>query len=86
MDGCTVTEVEKTGDDKPPGRPSGAPLVPRPAVTLIALGITAGLLWNIVFDATHADYEGAKVTIFLGTIVFFVLGFDVSKWFRGGGS
>lgn len=76
---------EKKTPAKKPDEPDRAPMVPRPAVTLIALAVTAALLWHIYYDASHADYDGGKTTILLGAIVLFTLGFDIGKWFRPGG-
>lgn len=66
--------------------PSRGPLIPSPIVAVIAVAITAMLLWHIWYDASHAPYDGGKTTILLGAIVLFTLGFDIGKWFRGGGS
>lgn len=78
-----MTETEEPNETR---RPPPGPLVPRPAVTAIALAIAAGLLWHMYYDATHLDYDGGKITILLGSIVLFTLGFDIGKWFRGGSS
>ena len=51
---------------------------------LIALAIAALLVWHVMYDATHDNYDGGKTTILLGAIVLFTLGFDIGKWFRGG--
>lgn len=78
-------KTEDTEESKvtPPAAALG-PLVPRPVVIIIALGILALLGWHIIYDAAHADYENWKVTMLLGGLVFVVLGADVSKWLRGG--
>lgn len=81
--------MNKAKPPQPPAmtpEPPRGPMVPRPVVTVIALAVTGLMMWHIYFDATHEPYDGGKVTILLGAIVFFTLGFDVSKWFRGGGS
>lgn len=78
-------ELEAAQRPVPPAGPI-TPLVPRPIVVVIALGVLGVMVWHIVYDAQTASYEGSKVTILLGAIVFFILGADVSKWLRGGGS
>jgi hypothetical protein len=70
--------------DLPDRRPDHSP-VPRPVVGLIALGFTGVGIWHVIFDGYNAAYEGYKVTMFLGGLVLAILGFDVSKFFRGGG-
>lgn len=68
-------------------RPAGpGPLVPRPVVTVIALVLVAGMFWHIWYDASRDTYDGGKVTIMLGAMILFTLGFDLGKWFRGGGA
>lgn len=60
------------------------PLIPRPAVTFIALLVASAMVGHLFYDAFDKDYEGWRVTMTLGVLVFFVLGGDVSKWLRGG--
>lgn len=58
------------------------PLIPRPAVTLIALMVTGGMLANIWMDAQSVDYNGGNTTLILATLVAGILGFEI---FRPGG-
>lgn len=60
------------------------PLIPRPAVTLIALLITLGMLANIYFDAHSKDYSGDKTTLILAALIAGILGFELFR--RGNGS
>lgn len=53
--------------------------VPRPSTFLFAAAFVIAMAFNLFWDATHADYSGEKVTIFLGTAALLVLGVDVGK-------
>lgn len=57
------------------------PLIPRPAVTAIALMVTVGMLVHIGYDAGHVDYDGYKTTLLMAGIICGILGFEL---FRGG--
>ncbi len=46
------------------------PLIPRPAVTLIALALTFGLLANVFLDATSTEYEGLQTTLILASLLY----------------
>lgn len=61
------------------GRRMG-PLIPRPAVTAIALMVTIGMLVHIGYDATHDLYDGYKTTLLMTGIICGILGFEL---FRG---
>lgn len=58
------------------------PLIPRPAVTLIALMVTTGMLVNIYMDAVSVEYDGNKATLILAALIAGILGFEL---FRRGG-
>lgn len=58
------------------------PLIPRPAVTAIALMVTTGMLVHIGYDASHVDYDGYKTTLVLAAIVCGILGFELFKGTR----
>lgn len=73
------TPVPRSEDRAP------SPGVPRPVVGAIALGFTAVGIWHVIFDGYNTAYEGSKITMFLGFLVLAILGFDISKLFRGGG-
>jgi hypothetical protein len=75
-------EVGELPDDRRPDQNSP---VPRPVVGLIALAFTGVLIWHVVFDGYNDAYEGYKVTMLLSGVVLAIIGFDVSKIFRGGG-
>lgn len=53
--------------------------VPRPSTFLFAAAFVLAMGFNLFWDATHADYSGEKITIFLGTAALLVLGVDVGK-------
>lgn len=53
------------------------PLIPRPAVTLIALALTAGLLGNVWLDAQSIDYQGGQATLILASLIAGILGIPV---------
>lgn len=57
------------------------PLIPRPAVTAIALALTVGMLIHIGYDATNVDYDGYKNTLLMAGLIAGILGFEL---FRGG--
>lgn len=65
-----------------PPAPAAGPLVPRPAVTVIALMIAGVLVFNIVWDSTHQAYDGSKTTLVLSLLIFTTFGVDVGKWLR----
>jgi hypothetical protein len=37
------------------------------------------MLFNLVWDATHADYSGERITMFLGAGALLILGVDIGK-------
>lgn len=53
------------------------PLIPRPAITLIAIALTAGMLFNIWLDAGSVDYAGGQATLVLATLVGGILGIPI---------
>lgn len=55
------------------------PLIPRPAVTLIALSVTAGMLANIWLDAQSTDYDGRQTTLILAALIAGILGFELFR-------
>ena len=58
------------------------PLIPRPAVTVIALMVTTGMLINIWRDGESDSYDGGQNTLILALLVAGILGFEL---FRRGG-
>lgn len=62
------------------------PLIPRPAVTAIALMVTGGMLVNIWMDAQSTDYSGDKATLILATLIAGILGFELFRNRSGGDS
>lgn len=55
------------------------PLIPRPAVTAIALILTAALVYNMNLDASSASYDGANNTYILAGLIAGILGFGLSR-------
>lgn len=53
--------------------------IPRPGTFLFAAAFVIAMAFNLFWDATHADYSGERLTIFLGTAALLVLGVDVGK-------
>lgn len=54
-----------------------SPLIPRPAITLIAITLTAGMLGNIWLDAKSVDYSGGQTTLILATLIGGILGIPI---------
>lgn len=51
------------------------PMIPRPAITLIALALTGGMLWNVVRGGSPTQ------TLILGGVVCSTFGVDwILKW------
>lgn len=61
------------------------PLVPRPVVSFLALGLLVGMFYTLHLDATRDDFEGGRYILMFGFGVFAVLGYDISRFFRNGG-
>lgn len=59
------------------------PLIPRPAVTFIALILTGFMGMNIWLDAGSLEYNGGQTTLVLGGLIAGILGFEL---FRNRGS
>lgn len=57
----------------PAPTPNG-PLIPRPAVTLIALALTLGMLGNVWLDASSVDYDGGQTTLIFAALIAGILG------------
>lgn len=56
------------------------PLVPRPVVSVLALGLLAGMFYTIHLDADpNRDYDGGRAIILFAFGVFAVLGVDISR-------
>lgn len=62
-----------------PAAPVTVPGLPRPGVLLFAAAFAAAMLFNLIYDATHAEYSGERLTIFLGTATLLILGVDIGK-------
>ena len=62
----------------PDTKPAG-PAVPTPLGALLALVFASAMLFNLYWDATHADYSNPTVTIFLGSATLLILGVDVGR-------
>lgn len=64
-------------------KPPGGPLVPRPVITIIALAMTAGMLFNVWLDAGSTDYDGGQATYLFAFLIAGVLGIPVGiEWAR----
>jgi hypothetical protein len=69
------TTVERGGQHTAPGKSNRDPMIPRPAITLIALALTGGMLWNVFRDGAPLQ------TLILGGVVSSILGVDwIVKW------
>lgn len=63
--------------------PPNGPLVPRPVITIIALAMTAGMLFNVWLDASSTDYDGGQATYLFAFLIAGVLGIPVGiEWAR----
>lgn len=62
-----------------PGRHAAMPPTPRPGAALFAAVFVIAMVFNLFWDATHLEYEGSKITMFLGVAALLVLGVDVGK-------
>lgn len=72
--------------EKPPEvPPSWGPLNPRPGVLLLAVLLTFGLFFNAWLDSQPGDYDGKYVTVMTAALIAGVLGFDLRRFWRGGG-
>ena len=58
------------------------PLIPRPAVTMIALALTGGLLGTIGLDAFVPDFDGRVPITTLALLISGILGFDLYRGSR----
>lgn len=61
------------------------PLIPKPWVTFLAVALTCGMFYNIWLDANSTEYGGGQTTIVLAVLIAGILGFDLGRWFKGGG-
>lgn len=73
-------------DDQAPVPPSdptpnalGQAPVPSIGGFLFAAVFGAAMVFNLIWDAMHADYGGEKITMFLGTATLLILGVDVGR-------
>lgn len=64
---------------------SRPPLVPKPIVSVIALGLLGGMFYTVHLDATRADFDGGRATFLWALGIFVVLGVDIARLFRRGG-
>lgn len=55
--------------------------VPVPSLTSFIFATVFGvaMLFNLYWDATHADYSNPTVTIFLGAATLLILGIDAGR-------
>lgn len=53
--------------------------VPSPSGFMFAAVFGLAMLFNLYWDATHADYSNPTVTIFLGSCTLLILGVDVGR-------
>lgn len=53
---------------------AGGPLIPRPAITLISLALTFGMLGNVWLDASSTTYEGGQATLVFASLIAGILG------------
>lgn len=60
-----------------PKEDPGGPLIPRPAVTMIALAMTFGMLGNVYLDAGSVEYSGGQATLIFASIIAGILGIPI---------
>lgn len=76
-----------TEDGAEPAKPpTNGSLNPRPGVLALAFLLTFLMFLNIYLDSRSADYDGKFVTPIVAALIAGVLGFDITRFFRGGGS
>lgn len=68
-----------TDDQSPESRPDSRTPVPSASAFLFAAVFGIAMLFNLYWDATHADYSNPTVTIFLGSATLLILGVDVGR-------
>lgn len=67
-------------DGQPPTeRPENRTPVPSASGFLFAAVFGLAMLFNLYWDATHADYSNPTITIFLGSATLLILGVDVGR-------
>lgn len=72
-------------EPSPPGKRPNGDLNPRPGVLALAILFTLVMLVNIYLDSQSETYDGKFVTPVLAALIAGVLGFDITRFFRGGG-
>lgn len=70
---------------KPPENNTRPPLVPRPVVSILAVGLLIGMFYTIYLDSQPGDFDGGRYILMFGGGVFICLGYDVARFFKGGG-
>ena len=66
-------------DQEPTPRPPSVAPLPSASGFLFAAVFGLAMLFNLIWDATHADYSNPTVTIFLGSATLLILGVDVGR-------
>ncbi len=68
-----------TDEQTPDSRPPSQPPIPSASGFLFAAVFGLAMIFNLIWDATHADYSNPTVTIFLGSATLLILGVDVGR-------
>lgn len=66
----------------PPPSPKGG--LPLWALLLILLPLLGLLIFNVIWDATHTDYESVSVSLMLGGIMATAVALDQNAKNKGG--
>lgn len=53
--------------------------IPRPVAMTFAGAFVLAMFFNLYVDATSVEYEGGKITMFLGAAALLTLGVDVGR-------
>lgn len=65
---------------RPPN--GGLPLWALLLIVFLLLGL---MIFNVIWDATHPDYESASVSLMIGGIIGSVIALDANAKNKGGG-
>lgn len=68
-----------------PAPPDPGGINPRPGVLALAILLTVVMLTNIYLDSQSDTYDGKFVTPVIAALIAGVLGFDITRFFKGGG-
>lgn len=84
----TPTAPDEGQPDSPPADspPSTGPSMnPRPGPLALAGFLAVGMIFVIYLDSQSETYDGKIAVAIIAALIAGILGFDLSKFFRGGG-